>query len=204
MVKESSFVLVEGRPGIGKSTLCWELSRQWDTFDSLRDFKVVLQLKLREKHVQEASSLSELFYHSDKELSKAVVEELSRCEGEGLLLILDGLDEMPISLVEDERKLIVELIRGICLPAATRLVTSRPSALYRKEDFFAHGYRHIEILGFTEKQISKYAEVAFKSEPEILTHFKNFIFSNPVISSLMQIPINCAINSTSLQGYEVE
>ena len=99
MTTEFSFILVEGPPGMGKSTLCWELSRQWDAFDSLRDFKLVLQLKLREKRVQEASSLSELFYHSDKELSKAVVEELSRCEGEGLLLILDGFDEMPVSVV---------------------------------------------------------------------------------------------------------
>lgn len=55
------FVLVEGPPGIGKSTLCWELCRQWDAFKSLQDFKIVLQLKLREKRVQEASSLCDIF-----------------------------------------------------------------------------------------------------------------------------------------------
>ena len=31
----SQFVLVEGPPGIGKSTLCWELCRKWNTLKSL-------------------------------------------------------------------------------------------------------------------------------------------------------------------------
>ena len=34
VTSDSQFVLVEGPPGIGKSTLCWELCRQWDTLKS--------------------------------------------------------------------------------------------------------------------------------------------------------------------------
>ena len=58
---DSHFVLAEGPPGIGKSTLCWELCRQWDTLKSLQDYKIVLQLKLRERRVQNASSLQEIY-----------------------------------------------------------------------------------------------------------------------------------------------
>ena len=32
---ETCLVLVEGAPGIGKSTLAWELCRQWPTLESL-------------------------------------------------------------------------------------------------------------------------------------------------------------------------
>ncbi len=39
----------------------------------------------------------------------------------------------------------------------------------------------------------KFAESAFQSEPDVLDHFKKFIFSNPVINSLMYLPVNCAI-----------
>ena len=196
VASNSKFVLVEGPPGIGKSTLCWELCRQWDTLKSLQDYKIVLQLKLREKRVQDASSLQEIFYHRDKELSQNVVKEVLSSEGEGVLLIFDGFDEMPTSVVQDKDSLLMELISGTSLPRSTCLVTSRPSALHHKEICFPQECRHIEILGFTsDESKTGYAELAFKSEPEVFASFKNFIFSNPIIKSLMYIPVNCAIIS---------
>ena len=196
VTSDSQFVLAEGPPGIGKSTLCWELCRQWDTLKSLKDYKIVLQLKLRERRVQNASSLQEIFYNRDSELSQNVVKEVSRCEGEGVLLILDGFDEMPSSIVQDKDSLLMELISGTSLPKATRLVTSRPSALHHKEKCFPQKFRHIEILGFTSDESKvRYAKLAFDSEPEVLASFKKFVFSNPIIKSLMYIPVNCAIIS---------
>ena len=196
VTSDSQFVLVEGPPGIGKSTLCWELCRQWDTLKSLQNYKIVLQLKLRERRVQNARSLQEIFYHDDKELSQGVVKEALNCEGEGVLLIFDGFDEMPTSVFQDKDNLLMALISGTSLPRATRLVTSRPSALHHKEKCFPQEYRHIEILGFTSDESKvRYAELAFKSEPEVLASFKKFVFSNPIIKSLMYIPVNCAIIS---------
>ena len=49
------------------------------------------------------------------------------------------------------------------------------------------------MCGFTDDCKVRFAEIAFKSEPKVLAHFKDFIFSNPVINSLMYIPVNCAI-----------
>ena len=196
VTSDSQFVLVEGPPGMGKSTLCWELCRQWDTLKSLQDYKIVLQLKLRERRVQNASSLQKIFYHDNKELSQNVVKEVFSSEGEGVLLIFDGFDEMPTSVVQDKDSLLMALISGTSLPRATRLVTSRPSALHHKEKCFPPEYRHIEILGFTSDESKvRYAELAFKSEPKVLASFKKFVFSNPIIKSLMYIPVNCAIIS---------
>ena len=97
-----------------------------------------------------------------------------------------GFDEMPPSVVQDEKRLIMRLISGSCLPKATRLVTSRPSAL---KSYFPQGFRHVEVCGFTDECKVRFAEIAFKSEPKVLAHFKDFIFSNPVINSLMYIPV---------------
>lgn len=188
----SKFVLVEGPPGIGKSTLCWELCRRWDGLKVLQNYDVVLLLKLRERRVQKATSLEELFYHDNKRLSKKVVSEVNKHEGKGILLILDGFDELPKPVVCDESNLIMRLIGSKSLPLATCLVTSRPSALHRTK-YFPQVYRHIEILGFTDEHKREFAEAAFKSEPEIQRHFMNFVISNPVINSLMYIPVNCAI-----------
>ena len=188
IVADSKFVLVEGGPGMGKSTLCLELCKKWDTLKSLRDYKIVLLLKLRERRVQNATSLCDIFYHYQEELRKGVVDEVCSCEGEGVLLVLDGFDEMPTATPQDS--LIMRLIGGECLPAATRLLTSRPSALHHKLP--SQKSRHVEIHGFTDECKEKYAHSAF-SQPDLVKHFKDFISSNPIINSLMDIPINCAI-----------
>ncbi len=187
---DSRFVLVEGAPGIGKSTLCWELCRKWDTLKSLQHYKIVLQLKLRERRIQNATKLNDIFLHIDEELCQSVVTDICRCEGEGVLLILDGFDEMPTSLVKASSSLIMNLLSGSCLPKATRLVTSRPSALHHKI-VFPKDHRHVEILGFTDEHKVEFADIAFKSKPDVSEHFKTFVFSNPIINS-MYIPVNCA------------
>lgn len=128
LTQDSKVVLVEGPPGIGKSALCWELCRKWDTLTSLHSFKIVLLLKLRERRVQNATTLNAIFYHVDKTLSKNVVKDVVSCEGNGVLFIFDGFDELPSSVVYDKSRLIMSLISGKCLPNATRLITSRPSA----------------------------------------------------------------------------
>ena len=187
-------MLLEGPPGVGKSTLCCELCRKWKSFKSLQKYEIVLLLKLRERCVQNSTSLEDIFYHEDKKLCKKVVAEVRKREGEGILLVMDGFDEMPPEVASDQDRFIMKLIDGTCLPRATRLVSSRPSSLHQLKKCFPREYRHIKILGFTDDESKvKFAESAFQSEPDVLDHFKRFIFSNPVINSLMYLPVNCAI-----------
>ena len=190
---DSRFVLVEGDAGMGKSTLCWELCRKWDELKSLQHFKIVVLQKLREMRLQKATTLHEIFHHDNPALSKGVVDEMYRCEGEEVLLILDGFDEMPAKLIRDKESLIMRVISGACLPKATRLVTSRPSAIQCNEHVFPQEYRHIKTRGFTDESIEQFAEKAFAKNSEVLEHFNKFILSNPIVKSMMYIPVNCAI-----------
>ena len=83
-------MVVEGAPGIGKSTLVLELCHQWTL---LKQFSVVLLLKLREKNIQ---SYTDLFFYTDNDLKKVLVKEASENNnGEGILFIFDGFDELP-------------------------------------------------------------------------------------------------------------
>ena len=190
---DSRFVLVEGDAGMGKSTLCWELCRKWDDLKSLQHYKIVVLQKLREMRLQKATTLNEIFHHDNPALSKGVEDEMYRFEGEGVLLILDGFDEMPDKLIHDKESLIMRVISGACLPKATRLVTSRPSAIHYKKHVFPQEYRHIKTHGFTDESIEQFSEKAFARNSEVLEHFKKFILSNPIIKSMMYIPVNCAI-----------
>ena len=53
-------VLVEGAPGIGKSTLAWEVCHKWEELDSVKHYELVVLVQLREKKAQEARCLEDL------------------------------------------------------------------------------------------------------------------------------------------------
>ena len=184
--KKLRLVLMEGAPGIGKSTLAWELCRK-----SMTQYSVVVLLRLREVKVQNISNMSQLFCQYESEDKKSLVEEVAKSQGRDMLFILDGFDELPKTLQEES--FLLDLIRGRVLPASTVLVTSRPSATAELRTRCSP--KHIEILGFTQESVEAYASSVFSSEPEKLTKFKAYISAseNPAINSLMYVPLNAAI-----------
>ena len=189
---DTNLVVVEGAPGIGKSTLAWELCRQWPKLESLKHFSLVVHLKLQEKRVQVATAISDLLHHHDKELCKCVEEEVERRKGEGLLLVFDGFDEFPAEL--RRKSLVAEVISGSYLPKATVLVTSRPSATAELLSVCqAHVDKHIEVVGFSGKEIQEYAESIFGSGSELLASFQTYLSVNPVVRGMMYNPLNCGM-----------
>ena len=187
-------VLMEGAPGIGKSTLAWELCKKWEEFSCMKQYSLVVLLSLREKIVQKISTVDELFCKYQSEEKKSLVEEVSKSQGSGVLFILDGFDELPKTLQKEG--FLLDLIKKKILPASTVLVTSRPSATAELlTSCRPQIQKHIEILGFTQESVEAYASTIFSSEPDTLEKFKSYISSsnNPAINSLMYVPLNAAI-----------
>ena len=187
-------VLIEGPPGVGKSTLAWELCRKWDKLSHMRQYSLVVLLRLREKYVQQAKAVADLFYHVNSDLLQSVAKEIVGSEGKGVLFILDGFDELPGELQRDG--LLIDFITGRALPKSTVIVTSRPSATAKLlTKCCSQVQKRVEILGFTQECVKKYASTVFSSEPKLLDDFLIYIsaFNNPAINSLMYIPLNAAI-----------
>ena len=183
-------VLMEGAPGIGKSTLAWELCRKWEELSCMQQYSLVVLLRLREEEVQQIGNISQLFCQYESEDKKSLAEEVSKSQGSGVLFILDGFDELPKTLQKEG--FLLSLMRGRVLPASTVLVTSRPSATAQL--LTSCSPKHIEILGFTQKSVKAYASSIF-SKPKELTKFLDSISAseNPAINSLMYVPLNAAI-----------
>ena len=190
--QDFKLILIEGAPGIGKSTLAWELCRKWEEFSCMQQYSLVVLLRLREEEVQNITKVSELFYAYESENKKFLEQDVLESQGKGILFILDGFDEFPKNL--QRKSFILNLIQGFVLPASTVLVTSRPSSTAQLLTS-CRPQKHVEILGFTQESVEAYANSVFVAEPEKLKGFKAYISisSNPAINSLMYVPLNAAI-----------
>jgi hypothetical protein len=190
--KTVRYVLVEGAPGVGKSTFAWELCKKWDEIDMMRKYSLVVNIRLRDRRVQEATTLSDLFYHYDGDVRCAITDEVRRTDGQGTLLIMDGADELPTSIRTNTTSIFAQIVNGYSLPKTTLLVTSRPSAVSQLVRL-KEPDKHIEILGFGEEQIHDYAVSVFGSDTKPLYDFERYISSTPAIKGMLYIPLNTAI-----------
>ena len=182
-------ILIEGAPGVGKSTLAWKLCHKWGKGKILQQYRVVLLLRLREKRVRQVKTDKDIF-----ELCKPVAtKELCESRGEGVLLVLDGWDELPVELREED-SFFLDLLQGQVLPDAAVLVTSRPHASeIIVTECHDRVFQHIQIAGFTEDNVQAFVSSNIGEDPELLQDFNTYLDSYPHIKSMMYNPLNAAI-----------
>ena len=125
-------LLIEGRPGSGKTTLVHKFSRDWATggiflrLDSVRLlFLVHLRAFLNDPDIGLRKVL-QCYYTEDCEYVGEIVKFAGDHSGEGLCFVLDGLDEYSPKLKENT--FIFKLIKRELLPKAVVIVASRPAA----------------------------------------------------------------------------
>ena len=185
-------LLIEGAPGIGKSTFAWEVCQKWGQHQLFNEYSLVVLLKFRDKRVQKAESVSDLFYYPLSELQSDIVRDIVLSGGHGLLLILEGFDEAPASKRTMD-SILVKLFKGQELPKATVVLTTRPSASGELRQFCnSVNSRRIEIVGFGKKEIDEYIQCAF-SDDQSQSYFKEYLSLYPHIHSMMYVPLNSAI-----------
>ncbi len=185
-------VLLQGAPGVGKTTFVWKFCREWAEGVLYQVYRLVVLHRLQDRRAQAAETLYDVFYHDSKVLRQELIEEIAECGGENVLIILDGLDEFPDQL---HKPLISNLIDGVSLPAATLLITTRPSGTLTIFDCISPQgkiSRHFEILGFTNESIEQYYTSAFETVEEV-HDFMDYLSINPCIREMMYIPLNSAI-----------
>ena len=194
---DKKVVLVEGAPGVGKSTFAWEFCRRWERGEIAQQYQLVLLLRLRDERMSQAKSLRDLIYHPLERVSEAVSLELILTRGFHSLIILEGYDELP-ERCRSDHFVFSQLIAGKVLPLATVLITSRPWAT--RSIYYCHESRihqHIEILGFTNQQITQYMESTLP--PDQVSDLSLYLERHPQIRMCMYIPLNSAIVVTVYQ-----
>ena len=196
------FVLIEGRPGIGKSTLCWQLCRLWREDKMLHKWEIMVIVELRNERARKAKSLYDLFYYFNDKTRLAIEEEIKRREGDGLFLLLDGYDELSKQQL-NELSIIHKILTSQLIPKATIVVTSRPVAITALPAEFQLEVenQHIEISGFNESDIHKYITLACEDNYYLLQDFRSYVFYNRFVFSVMYNPLHCTIVTELYRQY---
>ena len=183
-------VIVQGAPGIGKSTFAWKFCRKWAKGKLYQNYQLVVLLRMRDRRVREAKKLSDLFYTEDQELSQNVAKEIISSGGEGVLFLFEGLDELPTTLLAED-SLLLNIFQGLSLPEVTLVVTSRPWAMQTLiEKCGDQISRRVEILGFTKEDISRYVCNVFSEEGK--KDIMEYLYTHPQLEAIMYIPLNAA------------
>ena len=184
-------VLIEGAPGIGKTTLLWQLCHQWANGKLLQQWELVILVQLRDETTRTAQCLSDLLYHPRQNIREAICREIEEREGENVLLIFDGYDELSYDQRTDS--IFIRLLRQESreLRKATVVVSSRPFATKTLPHQFKNSLdQHVEIVGFNEQDIETYLTSACQ---DTLTcrDLKSYISTQAFISSVLYNPLHC-------------
>ena len=91
-------ILVEGTAGIGKTSLCISISKDWANGELFQEYKLLLLLPLHKEKVALAGSLSKLIETFMLPVnSQSIVSYLEDTKGEGLLMIADGWESVQLA-----------------------------------------------------------------------------------------------------------
>ena len=189
---EPKTVLIEGKPGIGKTTYCKKYVYDWatkkqNTHDCVTDIKVVLFLKCRDikSDIWEAIDDQLLPRDVDKDVKQQFFQFI-RANQSSILLILDGLDELPSS----EEPIISEIIAGRVLPKCKVVATARHKAgkkVRKSCDTL------LEVKGFTEAQAREFIAKYFKEKSELAEKLSARISRDGNLREMCANPLNTAL-----------
>ena len=189
---EPKTVLIEGKPGIGKTTYCKKYVYDWATkkqnpYDCVTNIKVVFFLKCRDikSDIWEAIDDQLLPRDVDEDVKQQFFQFI-RDNQSSILLILDGLDELPST----EMPTISEIIAGRVLPKCKVVATARHEAGVKVRKFCD---TLLEVEGFTEAEAREFIAKYFKEKSELAEKLSARISRDENLSEMCANPLNTVL-----------
>ena len=159
--KKPRVVLIEGEPGMGKTTYCQKLAYDWSVGDiptesSFPKVDMLLRLMCRDMKTANIEDAIEdqLLPRDVKEKDKETFFHFIRHYQSRILLVLDGLDELPKNLFKE----FLPLIKGRVYPFTYLIITARHEVGIRVR---LYGDALFEIVGYTKEDADSYIKKYF-------------------------------------------
>ena len=186
------YILIEGAPGMGKTTLCKEIAYQWSKNSLLKDTELLILIYLRDPAIKRINQLRDLVHYLHNfdeeytELSKHCTKILNNRNGNGLTIVFDGYDEYNIST----DSIITKILDREVLPQCRILVTSRLTEsnwLHRLADV------RVEVLGFTDDSKIQYIKQELQNHPDKIDELQSYLNTHATIKSICYMPMMMTI-----------
>ena len=185
-------VLIEGQPGRGKTTYCHKIAFDWAKErkggESFPDLLLVLLLKCKEINcdLREAIARQLLPINVNEEekdkFFKFIWDNQSK-----VLLVLDGLDELPSS----QLPIYKEIIQGRVLPESYLVVTARHEVGVTVRECC---HTILEVEGFTKADAKKFIQRYFREEgKDMARKLLDKLDSDRTLQDLTANPLNAAL-----------
>ena len=181
--------LIEGDPGAGKTTFTFQICKEWAEGKLLME-DVVFWIPLRHYKSVTTTSDYELF---DKLGYPEMMGYAQQYSGKGLVLILDGWDELPNHL--QTASLFHDIIFGSirAFTHSTIIVTSRPNCSSEIAEAVDETNSYYQILGFDQEMAVTYINAYFYNNPPSATLLLEFLDGNNYLRQHFYIPISVTI-----------
>ena len=183
-IEDQPKVLLEGAPGCGKSTLSFHIRHLWANGQLFQEYKLIVLIRLRDLIVQNAKSVADLLRNSVGEVS----EEIMAGNGESILLVLDGWDEL--TKESPGHAVIFDLIKRNELQESSIIITSRPTS---SANLHKHVSLRAEILGFSKSELRSYFTFCLKDDPKDVDDLLKRIEDNAILEGICYLPLNASI-----------
>ena len=200
-------ILVEGSPGIGKTTFSLKLVHDWTNgviSHNFPIFKLVFLLKCRDMKGDIVEDIFEQLLPEDlkvktKEALVNFLEDLNNQKQ--ILIILDGLDELPEKSEDRATKILGRKKLSFCYVLAT---TRQDKGIYTREQFKFDICLVIE--GFSEENSTEYIRKHFRSIGTKHSYkgerLIKEIARNPLLRDFQGNPLNLLLLCVVYEDYE--
>ena len=185
-------ILIEGKPGMGKTTYCKKLVYDWATGkpaagDCFPQFETVFLLKCRDikSDIWEAIDDQLLPLDIQKDIREKFFTFIRQNQS-SVLLVLDGLDELPPSKLPEVSK----MIQGRVLPKCHLVATSRQEAGMKVRTYCD---TILEIQGFTEEDAGKFIYKYFKNMEDLAQKLLFKLKDDESLKDMTANPLNAAL-----------
>ena len=184
-------VLIEGQPGVGKTTYCNKIAYDWakncKADDSFPDVQVLLLLKCKDINSELREAIDDQLL--PKDMKKEEREKFFTFVWEhqsNVLLVLDGLDELPTHKLPVYK----EIIQGRMLSKCYLVVTSRHEAGIKVRECCD---TLLEVEGFTENDAEDFIRKYFKTDTHLVQKLLDKLRTDASLSGITANPLNTAL-----------